>query len=182
MRDLHYYALAIISYQNIAGPRCKVSDIVWVVYEYPRRRDDCGKDGLKGWESQKGGGWSEERRLSTLCPRHAYIRHADIHAVRFIFSWCSSRTLHVYTRLWVYVGIRVVPLSTCSSARVQRAAWPYNSNVETPLTGTRIPDITFTHVIPHQFLETKAANVWWREWDRWVSRRSSCFNFAGTSE
>lgn len=43
------------------------------------------------------------------------------------------------------------------------AAWPYNSNVETPLTGTRIPDITFTHVIPHQFLETKAANIWWRE-------------------
>lgn len=56
------------------------------------------------------------------------------------------------------VYVRVVPLSTsCSPAF--NAAWPYNSNVETPLTGTRIPDITFTHVIPHQFLETKAANI-----------------------
>lgn len=34
MHDLHYYTVAIISYQSIAGPRRKVSDIVWVVYEY----------------------------------------------------------------------------------------------------------------------------------------------------
>lgn len=34
MHDFHYYVVAIISYHNIVGSRHKVSDIVWVVYEY----------------------------------------------------------------------------------------------------------------------------------------------------
>lgn len=113
--------------------------------------------GMRGTKRVVGGGVYQPSVLDT----HIY---ADIHAVRFIFSRCSSsRVPYVYMSLWLYVC--VVPLSTsCSSAHVQ--AWPYNSNVETPLTGTRIPDITFTHVIPHQFLETKAVNIWWREWAR----------------
>lgn len=93
MSDLHYYALAIISYQNIAGPRCKVSDVVWVVYEYRDGEMIAGKT-VRGEEEQRG---DRERRLSNLCPRHAYIC-ANIHAVRFIFSWCSSsRTIRMCT-------------------------------------------------------------------------------------
>jgi len=165
MRNLHYYALTIISYQNIAGPRRKVSDVVWVVYEYSRRRDDCGEDGW-GWGRLRGG---REKRLSTLCPWHEYIC-ADIHAVRFIFSWCSSsRTLCARARV-CGICVRMCSPSFDVVPHVRapafNATWPYNSNVETPLTGTRIPDITFTHVIPHQFLETKATNIWWREWTR----------------
>lgn len=147
----------------------------------------AGKTVWRGRQRGVGGGgwwwWSEERRLSTLCPRHAYI-YAQIYMRSASYSRDALLLApSMYTRarepMCTYVWSHSRPHVR---APAFNAARPYNSNVETPLTGTRIPDITFTHVIPHQFLETKAANVWWREWDRWVSRRSSRFNFAGTGE
>lgn len=92
-----------------------------------------------------------ERRLSTLCRRHAHIR-ADIHAVRFIFSRRSSCRTFSRT-LWSLFR----PCSRAHS-RLTRPSLIIQT-WGTPLTGTHIPDITFTHVILHQFLETKAANV-----------------------
>lgn len=97
MRDLHYYAFAIISYQNIAGLRCKVSNIVWVVYEYPRRRDDCGEDGCEGDRE----GWSEEAFINPLSPTRVYIR-ADVHTyspLHILAMFFFSHPLYVYTCL-----------------------------------------------------------------------------------
>lgn len=158
MRDLHYYALAIISYQSIAGPRRKVSDIVWVVYEYPRRRDDCGKD-VWGWGRQRWPG--REVFINPLSPTRVYTRRYTWSPLYILVMLFFSHPLCTHTRLWT---VRV-PLSTSrSSARVQRRPGLITQTRGPLWLVTRIPDITFTHVIPHQFLETKAANAWRREW------------------
>lgn len=155
MSDLHYYALAIISYQNIARLRCKVSDVVWVVYEY--------RDGEMIAEETEG--WSGEAFIKPLSPTRVYTCKYTCSPLHILVILFFSHPSCVYKplRACMYVWSLFRPHVRTPAFN---AAWPYNSNVETPLTGTRIPDITFTHVIPHQFLETKAANIWRREWAR----------------
>lgn len=128
IRDLHYYAAAIISYRSIAGRRREVSDIVWVVYEYCDGEMIAREDWVEGGRG----------RLSFLCRRHAHIR-SDIH-VRFIFF--LSHFLPLTLRSLSDLALERTRL-THPGLIIQTWGTP-----PPPLTGTRIPDITFTYVMP----------------------------------
>lgn len=67
-----------------------------------------------------------ERRLSTLCRRHAHIR-ADIHAVRFIFPRLSS--CRTFSRFSPFGSS---PDLALERARAFNPPRPYNSNVGNP--------------------------------------------------
>lgn len=57
----------------------------------------------------------------------------------------------------------------------------YNSNAETPLTGTGTVDITFIHVIPHQFARDKGGEYMTLRNDRSRRLLNVRFNFAGVA-
>lgn len=109
-------------------------------------------------------GWSGEAFINPLSSTRVYTHRYTCDLLHILVMLFFSHPLCVYTRLWIICVWSLFRPHVRAPAF--NAAWPYNSNVETPLTGTRILDITFTHVIPHQFLETKAANIWWREQTR----------------
>lgn len=133
--NFHSYPVAIIPYQSSNGSRCKLSDVVWVVYEYRDAgmivavaEDDWGRWRRCRWKRRGG----TSGRLSTLCPWQACIQTESMYRR-------SSRRRD--SRDTLMHGIEPV--------------WRYNSNANTPLTSTATADITFIHVILHRFFETK---------------------------
>lgn len=106
------------------------------------------------WVERTGG--CREKRLSTLCRRHTRI-YAQIYMQSASYSRDALPLSH-------FLSHPLVPLPTLLSSALARLTHPgpiiqtWGGGEEgggTPLTGIRIPDITFTHVILHQFLKQR---------------------------
>lgn len=63
---------------------------------------------------------------------------------------------HTHARVYTLVKTQLSPTPETLSLESPCGVITQTRREETPLTGTGIADITFIHMIPHQFLETKA--------------------------
>lgn len=142
----HHYSVS----EHRWSAACKVSDVVWVVYEYRDTgvsvtvEDDWGRLDA----SENAGVVPGSVYQPSVPDKRAYRRgiytNADLSSASQIFLYCAA------TSSWGVI------------TQMPRLLW---------LVRTRTTDITFIHVIPHQLLETKAKHIWRFE----TTERGNCW-------